>query len=215
MKKVLFFIAAIACMVACSSDDNNNISNIEADMVNIHVIGRDVKSMVTDAGKSLTVEPGMKVAEAMARPDTTYRAMLWYIQEPQQVCQIYQSITAVQLVPKDDISKAITTKQDPFYVSTAWLTKNMDYLNIGFVTMTGASTAVQPQKFDAVVENMQVIDGKKSLRVILMHDQNSHPQTYSQEGYITIPLKDLTKGDNITIKFVSYDGVVEKTFTLK
>lgn len=204
-------------MVSCTVDPyetgDTSLSYLKAEMVDMHVVGREVRSIVTDADEQLTVSSAYQLPESIEHSDTTYRMMLYYNKEGNKPIEL-KSIRQAHVVMPSDRQSSLTLKDDPVKLISAWKAQNGNYLNLSFGLMVGnAENDAAIHKLGLVVNAVETMgDGSKTFYLTFYHDQDSIPEYYTQTVYLSIPLKDYATGDKICIKMNTYSGWIEKSF---
>ena len=204
-------------MVSCTVDPyetgDTSLSYLKAEMVDMHVVGREVRSIVTDADEQLTVSSSYQLPETIEHSDTTYRMMLYYNKEGNKPIEL-KSIRQAHVVMPSDRQSSLTLKDDPVKLISAWKAQNGNYLNLSLGLMVGnAENDAAIHKLGLVVNAVETMgDGSKTFYLTFYHDQDSIPEYYTQTVYLSIPLKDYATGDKICIKMNTYSGWIEKSF---
>ena len=211
MLVVTFFV--VSCTVDPYETGDTSLSYLKAEMVDMHVVGREVRSIVTDADEQLSVSSTYKVPESIEHRDTTYRMMLYYNKEGNKPIEL-KSIRQAHVVRPSDRQASLTLKDDPVKLISAWKAQNGNYLNLSLGLMVGnAENDAAIHKLGLVVNAVETMgDGSKTFYLTFYHDQDSIPEYYTQTVYLSIPLKDYATGDRICIKMNTYSGCIEKSF---
>lgn len=207
-----FFLMA-SCTVEPYETGDTSLSYLMAEMVDMHVVGREIKSIVTDSDERLAVSSSYLLPENMEHRDTTYRMMLYYNKEGNKPIEL-KSIRQAHVVMPSDRQSSLTLKDDPVKLISAWKAQNGNYLNISLGLMVGnAENDAAIHKLGLVVNAVETMgDGSKTFYLTFYHDQDSIPEYYTQTVYLSIPLKDYATGDKICIKMNTYSGWIEKSF---
>ena len=213
----LLLIVAFLLMVSCTVDPyetgDTPLSYLKAEMVDMHVVGREVRSIVTDADEQLTVSSSYQLPESIEHSDTTYRMMLYYNKEGNKPIEL-KSIRQAHVVRPSDRQSSLTLQDDPVKLISAWKAQNGNYLNLSLGLMVGnAENDAAIHKLGLVVNAVEKMsDGSRTFYLTFYHDQDSIPEYYTQTVYLSIPLKDYATGDKICIKMNTYSGWIEKSF---
>lgn len=180
----------------------------------MHVVGREVKSIVTDSDERLAVSSSYLLPEKMEHRDTTYRMMLYYNKEGNNSVDL-KSLKRAYVVKSSDKQTSLTLKDDPVKFISAWKAQNGSYINMSLGLMVGnAENEDAVHKVGLVVNSVETMaDGNKTYYFTLHHDQDSIPEYYTQTVYISVPLKEYSAGDRICIGMNTYSGWIEKIFT--
>ena len=204
-------------MVSCTVDPyetgDTSLSYLKAEMVDMHVVGREVRSIVTDADERLSVSSSFLLPEKIEHRDTTYRVMLYYNKVGNKPIEL-KSMRQAYVVRPSDRQSSLTLKDDPVKLISAWKAQNGNFLNLSLGFMTGnMDDDGAVHKLGLVVDAVETMgDGSRTYYLIFHHDQDSIPEYYTQTVYLSIPLKDYAIGDRICIKMNTYSGCIEKSF---
>ena len=192
---------------------DTSLSYLKAEMVDMHVVGREVRSIVTDADERLSVSSSFLLPEKIEHRDTTYRVMLYYNKVGNKPIEL-KSMRQAYVVRPSDRQSSLTLKDDPVKLISAWKAQNGNYLNLSLGFMTGnMDDDGAVHKLGLVVDAVETMgDGSRTYYLIFHHDQDSIPEYYTQTVYLSIPLKDYAIGDRICIKMNTYSGCIEKSF---
>jgi hypothetical protein len=208
---VTFFV--VSCTVDPYETGDTSLSYLKAEMVDMHVVGREVRSIVTDADERLSVSSSFLLPEKIEHRDTTYRVMLYYNKVGNKPIEL-KSMRQAYVVRPSDRQSSLTLKDDPVKLISAWKAQNGNYLNLSLGFMTGnMDDDGAVHKLGLVVDAVETMgDGSRTYYLIFHHDQDSIPEYYTQTVYLSIPLKDYAIGDRICIKMNTYSGCIEKSF---
>lgn len=211
MLVVTFFV--VSCTVDPYETGDTSLSYLKAEMVDMHVVGREVRSIVTDADERLSVSSSFLLPEKIEHRDTTYRVMLYYNKVGNKPIEL-KSMRQAYVVRPSDRQSSLTLKDDPIKLISAWKAQNGNYLNLSLGFMTGnMDDDGAVHKLGLVVDAVETMgDGSRTYYLIFHHDQDSIPEYYTQTVYLSIPLKDYAIGDRICIKMNTYSGCIEKSF---
>lgn len=203
----------VSCTVDPYETGDTSLSYLKAEMVDMHVVGREVRSIVTDADERLSVSSSFLLPEKIEHRDTTYRVMLYYNKVGNKPIEL-KSMRQAYVVRPSDRQSSLTLKDDPVKLISAWKAQNGNYLNLSLGFMTGnMDDDGAVHKLGLVVDAVETMgDGSRTYYLIFHHDQDSIPEYYTQTVYLSIPLKDYAIGDRICIKMNTYSGFIEKSF---
>ena len=179
---------------------------------------REVTSITTDDGETLPLK-SLHTAKWISRPDTVYRCMLYYnkvkADDGKMVAEVISmgKVNCSQIIP---LPANDQYKDDPVKFESLWKSKSGKYLNLHLQLKTGQtedSTAVQKLEFftDQVIINP---DGRRTLSVLLHHDQGGVPEYYSTQAYVSIATANLDV-DSVRFYLNTYAGLVIKTLSLQ
>ena len=180
---------------------------------------REVTSITTDDGEILPLT-SLATAQWISRPDTIYRCMLYYNKVEAADGKPAAEVISLGRVPclyvKSLISFEKTYKDDPVKFESIWNSKSGKYLNLHLQLKTGYtedSTAVQ--KLDIVTDSLiSYPNGRRTLSLMLYHDQGNVPEYYSTQAYVSIPTTGLAV-DSIRLYLNTYSGPVIKTLPIQ
>lgn len=201
---VLIFLAS-SCTTETYETGDGKYSYLRADFVEAHTIAeKTIDQAVTDDGEHLLLIPYATAAWAV-KPDTVYRALLYYD------CRPGQSVTPVSLMrvlvlrPQvaDEFDGDLPT--DPLTLESAWIGKDRKYLNLSLILKTGSTDDQETMQSVALVK-----EGDHTLR--LLHDQGGVPEYYSTRVYASIPLSVDLLSEPLRLLVRTYQGDVERYF---
>ena len=207
------FLFMVSCTVEPYESGDSSLSYLMAEMVDMHVVGREVKSIVNDADERLAVSSSFTLPENMEHRDTTYRMMLYYNKEGNKPIEL-KSLKRAYVVKSSDKQSSLTLKDDPVKLISAWKAQNSSYINLSLGLMVGnADSDEAVHKVGLVTESVETMpNGSKTYYLTFHHDQGGIPEYYTQTVYISVPLKECAEGDRICIRLNTYSGWIEKTF---
>lgn len=203
-----------SCTVEPYESGDTSLSYLMAEMVDMHVVGREIKSIVTDSDERLAVSSSYLLPEKMEHRDTTYRMMLYYNKEGNKPIEL-KSLRRAHVVKASDKQSSLTIHDDPVKLISVWKAQNSSYINMSLGLMVGnVENEDAVHKVGLVVNSVETIaDGSKTYYLTLHHDQDSIPEYYTQTVYLSVPLKEYSAGDRIYIRMNTYSGWIEKIFT--
>lgn len=226
IKPILTVLAAMLTLIACSTDTydsgDGNLSYLRADFVEARTnADTSIISIATDDDEVLTLTHAVNASWA-ERPDTFYRALLYYNKvsgsdgtqraEPIALSQVM----VTDVTPAESISGGI--QRDPVTFESAWTSRNGKYINLGLYVKTGMAdgsygTHTIGMICDSIVTNAA---GGRRVCLSLYHDQHDTPEYYSTQLYVSVAVSRLPiqpeAGDEVTVCVTTYDGTVERTF---
>ena len=217
MYRSLSLVSAFLLMASCTVEPyesgDTSLSYLMAEMVDMHVVGREIKSIVTDSDERLAVSSSYLLPENMEHRDTTYRMMLYYNKEGNNSVDL-KSLKRVYVVKSSDKQSSLTFNDDPVKLISAWKAQNSSYINLSLGLMVGnADSDEAVHKVGLVTESVETMpDGSKTYFLTFHHDQGGIPEYYTQTVYISVPLKECAEGDRICIRLNTYSGWIEKSF---
>ena len=203
-----------SCTVEPYESGDTSLSYLMAEMVDMHVVGREIKSIVTDSDERLAVSSSYLLPEKMEHRDTTYRMMLYYNKEGNKPIEL-KSLRRAHVVKASDKQSSLTIHDDPVKLISVWKAQNSSYINMSLGLMVGnVENEDAVHKVGLVVNSVETIaDGSKTYYLTLHHDQDAIPEYYTQTVYLSVPLKEYSAGDRIYIRMNTYSGWIEKIFT--
>ena len=218
MKKLFPLFLATLAAVACEQDvydkGDTEYSYMRADFVEA-VVGSDkqVSYVLTDDDERLPLTAAY-TAKWIERPDTVYRAVLYYNYTDQKAEVLNLArVSTVTIRPAEQIKGTVHT--DPLGLEAVWLSGNKRYLNMSVVIKTGSVSE------DAEIQTLGMIgdaitadeNNVRTCQLRLVHSQGDVPQYYSQRLYFSVPLSGL-EADSLQLSVNTYDGIVTKGFRL-
>lgn len=228
MKQFLRFavLAIVPLLWSCENDaydtGDGALSAMRADFV---VAETDADARMTgfetDGGERLRLTSPVAVGW-MDRPDTVYRALLYYNKvtaadgsaaaEPLSLAQVL----VLPVVNAADL--ALQPKKDPVTFVSSWTSANGRYLNIELLVKTGKTDDGYGTQSVGMVCDSVTADaaGRRTVWLSLTHDQNGVPEYYSSEAYVSVPVSALpvrpAEGDEVRIGISTYDGPTVRSF---
>ncbi|MCD8305904.1 MAG: hypothetical protein LUC49_04500 [Prevotella sp.] len=222
MKKILtkttglFTILFLATLLfaACMDDDDNGTSytDLRADfgMIKTNSSAMTVGFTTDDNVYKALAEPK---DISGARPDTTYRALIYYYETEQSYVELY-GFTLIPVVAPRDSSAFEEIKTDPVGLQSVWVSNNNSYINLTLNLLGSSSSDSDSQIIDIVRSTDEEHGGITKLT--LYHDQNNVPEYYTSTVYLSIPVKgNFSVGEEVNLVVNTYsEGTVSKIFTI-
>ena len=209
-------VAALPVLAGCTIDSyekgEGDYSLLTAELVEAYIDNnKNVSHVVTDQGNRLLLTSPL-TAQWIATPDTMYRALLYYniIEEEGKADPVSLGWVGV-LSPRDSIKGGM--KSDPLYAESMWVAKNRKYLNLRLRLLTGSVDDENARHSLGLVKDAAG-SAPEHARMMLYHDQGGMPEYYSMVTYASIPI-DSIEADTLTIVVKTYNGEVNRTFTLR
>lgn len=216
----LFFLLLTSyILLSCEQDvyekGDGSYSYMRADFVEAYVgADKQVSRVMTDDDDELTLTAPY-MAEWIKRPDTTYRAVLYYNKvengaEPLKLSRI------TTLTLRRDSSDVEKWNPDPVGIETAWVGRNRRYLNMGLILKIGATDKDATPQIVSMLDGGVTInaDSTRTVELLFNHYQGDVPEYYSQRAYISLPLQGI-EADSVRLTVVTYDGPFVRTFPLR
>lgn len=218
--------AAAAALVSCGNDTyetgDGALSAMRADFVEVYTDSKACMAGIeTDDGERLPMTGEYSISW-MEKPDTLYRALLYYNRltdgggtakaEPLSIVQV--------LVPavKTASDMAGGMKTDPVTFVSSWTSATGKYLNLELLVKTGQTDGEYGSQTIGIVCDSVTTGaaGNRHVYLSLYHDQNGVPEYYSAEAYVSLPVQRLpvqpTAGDEVSVGINTYDGFITRTF---
>ena len=169
-------------------------------------------SATTDNGTQLTLKPAIKEQWAK-RPDTTYRALLYYNKVENGITSSFAISPVAVLRPRLALDLPIVYT-DPVGFESVWISKNHKYLNLTLILKTGKTEDEKAVQTLAIVCDSikEMPSGGRSLYLRLYHHQNGVPEYYSKRVFTSIPLDGFNQKDSIYLNINTYKGQISKHF---
>lgn len=218
--RLLVIILVASCTQDAYEKGEGAYSLMRGDFAEANVnSNREVTSITTDDGEILPLT-SLATAQWISRPDTIYRCMLYYNKVKAADGKLAAEVVSLGRVPclyvKPLTSFEKTYKDDPVKFESIWNSKSGKYLNLHLQLKTGYtedSTAIQ--KLDVVTDSLiSYPGGRRTLSLLLYHDQGNVPEYYSTQAYVSIPTTALAV-DSIRLYINTYSGPVIKTLPIQ
>lgn len=209
---MIALLGITACTFNNYDTGDGYLSYLKAEMANMHTMAKGkIDYIVTDEGKQLTLSSPFTCQWA-DKPDTLYRAMLYYSQTKGHITAMkanYVWVISPQK-PKNNF------RTDPVQLTSCWLSSNRKYLNLYVGIMSGTSQIKElKQQIGLVYQGCTLQkNGKTTHRLCLLHNQNNIPQYYTYNMYISIPTSSYQRGDTVQMNINTYKGVAVKRIAL-
>lgn len=218
MNKIQYFaLLWTFLLVACTTDSYNKgqgkFSLMQAELVDLAVnADKQVTAFTMDDGQRYALTP-VATASWIQRPDTTYRAVLYFNVLTDNTAEAVSMGTVPTLRAREHW-KLEEQREDPLGLESAWLAKNGKYLNLGVLLKTGqvdgedgVHTVALAQ--DTIIQNP---DKTHTAKFRFLHDQAGVPEYYTNRRFVSILLPDTVQLDTIRLTFPTYEGKVERIF---
>ncbi len=210
LRNILFAAAAIVLTASCenSTYDSGYDGGIIGDFIEAHTNRDSIFDYAfTDQGDTLIMNAGYRV-RFMNRPDTLYRARMFYSKDAYTGRASIVGIGQVSTIYPKALAENEKMKTDPVNYATGWVSKTRKYVNIGFYLMTSrVESDKQRHTIGIVPESTETLtDGTTVAHLTLYHDQGGVPDYYSEEYYISIPSSAID-ADSVRIKVNTNEGL--------
>lgn len=223
IKQSLAVIAFLITLTACTSEsydagDGPN-SYLTADLVLLRTSpDKSVRSALLDDDTELLFSNPF-AQEWLARPDSVYRALLYYDKTVATSATAASNPTATSIVRARSVrpvpvlrpveaAKVDAMRTDPVGFESLWLSKNKSYINLSLLLKSGKAEGDEALHALGVVSDGTTTDaaGSRTLHLTLYHDQGGVPEYYTVQQYVSIPTQLLEEADTVEIILNTYNG---------
>lgn len=224
MKKTLAFITnrfafmLAAALAACQTDSydsgQGNFSLLTADFVELHTNAQCAAIYaITDGGDSLALVPAV-TPDWTSRPDTAYRAILYYDRAEGPAVRA-RSIIEVPVLRPVATAALDSVPIHPVRLESAWVSAGGKYLNLGLYLKVGEGGPEGARHTVGLVCDSVAVSasGCRTAHLRLYHDQGGVPEHYSQKTYVSAPCSMLA-ADSAVLRVETYDGPAVKALRL-
>lgn len=217
---IAFSIALTACTSEAYDSGDGTNSYLTADLVLLRTApDKSVRSVQLDDGRELRLSnPFAK--DWIERPDTAYRALLYYDQmsarsdaavgtNPNSIpvvrARSVLPVPVLRISAAADVDNILT---DPVGFESMWVSKNGSYLNLSLLLKSGKAEGDTSLHTLGVVSNGTTTDadGHRTLHLTLYHDQGGVPAYYTVQQYVSIPTQFFEDADTIELTLNTYNG---------
>lgn len=218
---IAFSIALTACTSEAYDSGDGTNSYLTADLVLLRTApDKSVRSAQLDDGTELRLSnPFAK--DWIERPDTVYRALLYYDQKtasadavagtnptsiPVVRARSVRPVPVLRISAAADVDNILT---DPVGFESMWVSKNGSYLNLSLLLKSGKAEGDTSLHTLGVVSNGITTDvaGRRTLHLTLYHDQGGVPEYYTVQQYVSIPTQLLKDADTVELTVNTYNGI--------
>lgn len=212
--------AALGGMAASCSNEGYDTgdgaySYLAADFALLHTgADRAVTEATLDDGTQLQLSNPF-TADWAAKPDTVYRALLYYDKPTVSAAAVkVRSVSQVPVVTVADAGRVADMHTDPLDVESVWLSKNGSYLNLSLLLKAGTSSGDSRQSLGLVCDSRSVdADGRRRVRLRVYHDQNGVPEYYTVQQFVSVAVETLD-ADVVELHANTYGGEVVREVEL-
>lgn len=224
IKQSLAVIAFLITLTACTSEsydagDGPN-SYLTADLVLLHTSqDKSVRSALLDDGTTLQFSNPF-AQEWLARPDSVYRALLYYDKTDAttdaaagngttaKTIVRARSVRPVPVLSPVEAAKVDAMRTDPVGFESLWMSKNKSYINLSLLLKSGKAEGDEALHALGVVSDGTTTDaaGSRTLHLTLYHDQGGVPEYYTVQQYVSIPTQLLEEADTVELTLNTYNG---------
>jgi len=220
MKKTIsYIIFCMSFLVGCETESyetgQGKYSLMQADFVELSVDAqKQATGFTTDEGEQYTLTTPA-TASWILRPDTTYRAIIYYNKVGEGKAEKVSMGGMGVLLPIEHW-RFKSQPQDPLGVESIWLTKNRKYINIGLLIKNGRIDDEEGVHAIAMSCDTVIVNADKSRTAYyrLLHDQGDAPEYYTNRRYVSMLIPS-DRPDSINLSIQTYDGVLRKILPLK
>ena len=210
-------IIALLMVVACTRDfyetGDSSLSYLNTSFAEVSTNASSAfVEAVTDDGTTLRLTPAYR-PKWKVKADTTYRALLYYNKVVEGVTKAID-ISPVPVLQMKFALDVVDIHTDPVTFESAWISKNLRYLNLGLSLKTGkVDDKKVAQSLAIVVDSVKRrLDGGKNFYMRLYHAQNGVPEYYSARIFVSMPMTNIQTRDSIVLDINTYNGMVRKYF---
>lgn len=223
IKQSLAVIALLITLTACTSEsydagDGPN-SYLTADLVLLHTSqDKSVRSALLDDGTTLQFSNPF-AQDWLTRPDSVYRALLYYdktvaasdaaASNPTATSIVRaRSVRPVPVLRPVEAAKVDAMRTDPVGFESLWMSKNNSYINLSLLLKSGKAEGDDALHSLGVVSYGTTVDaaGSRTLHLTLYHDQGGVPEYYTVQQYVSIPTQLLEEADTVELTLNTYNG---------
>lgn len=223
IKQSLAVIAFLITLTACTSEsydagDGPN-SYLTADLVLLHTSqDKSVRSALLDDGTTLQFSNPF-VQDWLIRPDSVYRALLYYdktvaasdaaASNPTATSIVRaRSVRPVSVLRPVEAEDMETLRTDPVGFESIWMSKNKSYINLSLLLKSGKAEADDALHALGIVSHGTTTDAdrRRTLHLTLYHDQGGVPAYYTVQQYVSIPTQLLEEADTVELTLNTYNG---------
>ena len=222
---VAMLLMVTACHMGAYDAGDSRHSYLRADFAEVHTNSNGALCRaVTDDGDSLVLAPVLKIAWA-TRPDTLYRALLYYNKggadaTQSQAASRALSVTGVgarqvYVLRLQAGSSGVSGPDDAVGFQSCWMSASKRYVNVGLVLKSGQADQPDSKHILGLIRDSIVTDlqGHRTFFCRIYHLQNGVPAYYSTTVYASIPTSDFRTGDTLQLTIhTRQGGVVVRKF---
>lgn len=222
---VAMLLMVTACHMGAYDAGDSRHSYLRADFAEVHTNSNGALCRaVTDDGDSLVLAPVLKIAWA-TRPDTLYRALLYYNKGEADATQSQATSRAlsvtgvgarqVYVLRPQAGSSGVSGPDDAVGFQSCWMSASKRYVNVGLVLKSGQADQPDSKHILGLIRDSIVTDlqGHRTFFCRIYHLQNGVPAYYSTTVYASIPTSDFRTGDTLQLTIhARQGGVVVRKF---
>lgn len=223
IRQSLAVIALLITLTACNSEsydagDGPN-SYLTADLVLLRTSpDKSVRSALLDDDTELQFSNPF-AQEWLTRPDSVYRALLYYdktvaasdaaASNPTATSIVRaRSVRPVPVLRPVEAAKVDAMRTDLVGFESLWMSKNKSYINLSLLLKSGKAEGDEALHALGVVSDGTTTDaaGIRTLHLTLYHDQGGVPEYYTVQQYVSIPTQLLEEADTVELTLNTYNG---------
>lgn len=215
--RLVALASAMMLVVACSSErydsgDGSNSYLTAGTMLLRTSADGSVRSALLDDGSSVDFSNPFS-ADWMEKPDTLYRALVYYDQTPADAAGALtvkaRSVAQVPVLRLVDAAEVADMRTDATGFQSMWMAANGSYLNFSLLLKSGKTDGSDAVQTIGVVSNGATADanGKRTLHLVLYHDQGGVPEYYTVQRYFSIDVQSMGSADSVELTLNTYKGV--------
>lgn len=209
----IFLMCLLSVVSACTTDTyesgDGEYSYMRGDFANLRTDTKgNIVSFLTDENNTITLKEPLAFSDA--KPDTIYRALVYYSKPQKEDAEIL-NLKMVNVTKAFVETKEKKLKTDPVGWESMWISNNKSYLNLSLNLLDGVSEDENTDMRHVVGICQDSIVGSH-FYYTLYHDQGGIPEYYTRKTYLSMPLGDsFHDGDILTVTVHTYEGIQTKT----
>ena len=214
-----FLICILPLFTSCTTDSyetgQGDYSLMQGDFAELTVNGElRGTAFLTDEGEQFMFTTPV-TASWIQRPDTVYRAIIYYNKVDATHAEALALGTMPTLRPVEHW-RFQEQPTDPIGLESAWLSRSGKYLNLGLLLKNGRVDDEEGAHGIAVACDtiLTHADQTRTAYYRLLHDQGDAPEYYTNRRYVSILLPQ-DRPDTIRLAVPTYTGTVERSFFLR
>lgn len=218
MRKLLALLMTACLFGACETDSydkgEGKYSLMQADFAELTVNSEKEGTLfLTDEGEQYRFETPV-TASWIQRPDTMYRAIVYFNKKDDGVAQAV-AIGQMGVLHPIEHGQFKEQPQDPLGVESVWLTRNGKYINMGLLLKNGYEEDKEGMHAMALCQDTVLVnaDLTRTAYYRLLHSQGDAPEYYTNRRYVSILLPQ-DRPDSVRLSIHTYEGTLEKLFAL-
>lgn len=219
----LVLMATVIALCGCTSETYDSgdgyYSYMQADMCEANTSSdSQLQSILTDDGTTWQLSKAA-TADWVNRPDTTYRALVYYNNVSQSGNTALMEIVNIAQVPVIGVmerAKLLKMKTDPVEVVSLWKSGTGKYINVRLNVKTGSVDDDAKGQTLALRKDSTTTaeDGKTCSHLTLYHDQGDVPEYYSQSVLFSLPVSRID-ADSVRLYIQTESELYQRQFSVK